>query len=258
MKFGQALSVLEAGCPTRSPSPTASSSTRLRLRSPDADADRARRPRPRPRAGLEGPAGLARRRPDRRGLDRPGAQGAGTTAARSPSRCSTPARTRCVRSAPAGAARPDRRPARARRRDQAADRGARSPGRRRSSTTTWRPRRSARSPRRSATTPTSWCRTSWPSGADRAGHRVAREPRRRWPPCIAEGTQEERDHYASSSSLPVLGPGAAPGMLHADPHPGNFRVHARPPDGAPGRMGVLDFGAVARLRRGGLPEAMGR
>src|SRR6185436_12686705 len=41
------------------------------------------------------------------------------------------------------------------------------------------------------------------------------------------------------------------GLLHADPHPGNFRLL---PDG---RLGVLDFGAVARLP-GGHPEPVGR
>ncbi|MDN5805356.1 MAG: AarF/ABC1/UbiB kinase family protein, partial [Microlunatus sp.] len=41
------------------------------------------------------------------------------------------------------------------------------------------------------------------------------------------------------------------GLLHADPHPGNFKVL---PDG---RLGVVDFGLVARLPDG-LPEAMGR
>jgi predicted unusual protein kinase regulating ubiquinone biosynthesis (AarF/ABC1/UbiB family) len=40
-------------------------------------------------------------------------------------------------------------------------------------------------------------------------------------------------------------------MLHADPHPGNFRIM---PDG---RLGVVDFGAVARLPDG-LPPSMGR
>jgi len=41
------------------------------------------------------------------------------------------------------------------------------------------------------------------------------------------------------------------GLLHADPHPGNYKVL---PDG---RLGVVDFGLVARLP-GGLPAAMGR
>ena len=74
---------------------------------------------------------------------------------------------------------------------------------------------------------------------------------------IAEGTQEERDHYAELFVRFLFSGPARTGMLHADPHPGNFRVVPRP-DGSPGRMGVLDFGAVARLPNRGLPEAMGR
>jgi predicted unusual protein kinase regulating ubiquinone biosynthesis (AarF/ABC1/UbiB family) len=46
-------------------------------------------------------------------------------------------------------------------------------------------------------------------------------------------------------------------MLHADPHPGNFRVLPAA-DGSPGRLGVLDYGAVARLPDRSLPPAMGR
>ena len=41
------------------------------------------------------------------------------------------------------------------------------------------------------------------------------------------------------------------GLLHADPHPGNFRLL---PDG---RLGVIDFGATARLPDGH-PEPIGR
>ena len=41
------------------------------------------------------------------------------------------------------------------------------------------------------------------------------------------------------------------GLLHADPHPGNYRITED------GRLGVLDFGAVAHLPDG-LPPAMGR
>jgi predicted unusual protein kinase regulating ubiquinone biosynthesis (AarF/ABC1/UbiB family) len=45
-------------------------------------------------------------------------------------------------------------------------------------------------------------------------------------------------------------------MLHADPHPGNFRV--RPTgDGSLGGLGVVDFGAVARLPERGLPRTIG-
>ena len=48
----------------------------------------------------------------------------------------------------------------------------------------------------------------------------------------------------------LVGPGRA-GLLHADPHPGNFRLM---PDG---RLGVIDFGAVKRLPDG-LPPEIGR
>ncbi|HSN12886.1 MAG TPA: AarF/UbiB family protein, partial [Propionibacteriaceae bacterium] len=41
------------------------------------------------------------------------------------------------------------------------------------------------------------------------------------------------------------------GVLHADPHPGNFLILRD------GRLGIVDWGLVARLP-GGLPEAMGR
>jgi predicted unusual protein kinase regulating ubiquinone biosynthesis (AarF/ABC1/UbiB family) len=41
------------------------------------------------------------------------------------------------------------------------------------------------------------------------------------------------------------------GLLHADPHPGNFKILND------GRLGVIDFGLVARVPEG-LPPAMGR
>lgn len=68
---------------------------------------------------------------------------------------------------------------------------------------------------------------------------------------IANGTDEQRDLAASLYlEFLVAAPGRA-GLLHADPHPGNFRLL---PDG---RLGVLDFGAVNRLPDG-MPPAMGR
>lgn len=73
---------------------------------------------------------------------------------------------------------------------------------------------------------------------------------------IAEGTREERDHFGELFTRFLFAAPARTGMLHADPHPGNFRVIPGV-DGAPARMGVLDFGAVARLD-GGLPPAIGR
>ena len=74
---------------------------------------------------------------------------------------------------------------------------------------------------------------------------------------IDSGTQEERDHYGELFVRFLFAGPARTGMLHADPHPGNFRV-LPDDDGGPGRIGVLDYGAVARLPEGGLPEAMGR
>ena len=68
---------------------------------------------------------------------------------------------------------------------------------------------------------------------------------------IASGSREERDR--AGHMLAVLhfsGPQRA-GLLHADPHPGNFRLT---PDG---RFGVIDFGATAR-RPDGPPEPIGR
>jgi predicted unusual protein kinase regulating ubiquinone biosynthesis (AarF/ABC1/UbiB family) len=68
---------------------------------------------------------------------------------------------------------------------------------------------------------------------------------------IADGTREQRDH--AGYLLAVLhfsGPQRA-GLLHADPHPGNFRLLAD------GRLGVIDFGAIARLPDGH-PEPIGR
>ncbi|QSR25348.1 ABC transporter ATP-binding protein [Nocardioides aromaticivorans] len=74
---------------------------------------------------------------------------------------------------------------------------------------------------------------------------------------IADGTQEERDHYGEIFTRFLFSGPARTGLLHADPHPGNFRVIPHE-DGSPGRIGVLDYGAVARLPQRGLPEPMGR
>jgi predicted unusual protein kinase regulating ubiquinone biosynthesis (AarF/ABC1/UbiB family) len=73
---------------------------------------------------------------------------------------------------------------------------------------------------------------------------------------IREGSQEERDHYGELYVRFMFGGPARTGMLHADPHPGNFRLLPND-DGSPGRLGVLDYGAVARLPERGLPRAYG-
>jgi predicted unusual protein kinase regulating ubiquinone biosynthesis (AarF/ABC1/UbiB family) len=68
---------------------------------------------------------------------------------------------------------------------------------------------------------------------------------------ISSGTQTERDLAGSTYLHFLFASPARVGLLHADPHPGNYRML---PDG---RLGVLDFGAVARLP-GGLPSSTGR
>ncbi|MFI6641848.1 ABC1 kinase family protein [Streptomyces sp. NPDC050504] len=68
---------------------------------------------------------------------------------------------------------------------------------------------------------------------------------------MADGTREERDRLGLLlARFSLAGPERA-GLLHADPHPGNYRLT---PDG---RLGVMDFGAVARLPDG-LPPWIGR
>lgn len=73
---------------------------------------------------------------------------------------------------------------------------------------------------------------------------------------IVAGTQEERDHYGYHFLKFMFEAPGRTGMLHADPHPGNFRLLPRA-DRSPGKLGVLDFGAVARLPGGELPRGMG-
>ncbi len=73
---------------------------------------------------------------------------------------------------------------------------------------------------------------------------------------IRVGTEEERNHYGHHLLRFMFETPARTGMLHADPHPGNFRPLPNP-DGTPGRLGVLDFGAVARLPEHQLPRSLG-
>jgi len=68
---------------------------------------------------------------------------------------------------------------------------------------------------------------------------------------IAAGTTEERDRAGILLVRFLYSGPPRVGLLHADPHPGNFRLTAD------GRLGVLDFGAVNRLPDG-LPEPIGR
>jgi predicted unusual protein kinase regulating ubiquinone biosynthesis (AarF/ABC1/UbiB family) len=68
---------------------------------------------------------------------------------------------------------------------------------------------------------------------------------------ISGGTQEQRDRAGILFTRFLFSGPARAGLLHADPHPGNFRLLDD------GRLGVLDFGAVDRLPDG-LPPFLGR
>ena len=65
------------------------------------------------------------------------------------------------------------------------------------------------------------------------------------------GTQEARNRAAGLYQLFLVSGPERAGLLHTDPHPGNFRVLDD------GRLGVLDFGSSLELS-GGMPATFGR
>jgi predicted unusual protein kinase regulating ubiquinone biosynthesis (AarF/ABC1/UbiB family) len=67
----------------------------------------------------------------------------------------------------------------------------------------------------------------------------------------ATGGQAERDRLGELYQRFLLSGPERCGLLHTDPHPGNFRLTAD------GRLGVLDFGSCLALP-GGLPQTFGR
>ncbi|MFI6553318.1 ABC1 kinase family protein [Streptomyces griseus] len=81
---------------------------------------------------------------------------------------------------------------------------------------------------------------------------------------IADGTPEQRDRAGQLLARFLFSGPARTGLLHADPHPGNFRLlpedeKEQGEDGGEAgswRLGVLDFGTVDRLP-GGLPRNIG-
>ncbi|OAR24707.1 ABC transporter ATP-binding protein [Streptomyces sp. ERV7] len=73
---------------------------------------------------------------------------------------------------------------------------------------------------------------------------------------IADGTEEQRDRAGQLLARFLFSGPARTGLLHADPHPGNFRLLQPEKEGGPWRLGVLDFGTVDRLP-GGLPRTIG-
>ncbi|WP_243742241.1 ABC1 kinase family protein [Actinorugispora endophytica] len=68
---------------------------------------------------------------------------------------------------------------------------------------------------------------------------------------ITDGSRDERDRAGLLYTRFLFSGPERAGLLHADPHPGNFRMLAD------GRLAVLDFGAVNRLPDG-FPLAFGR
>jgi predicted unusual protein kinase regulating ubiquinone biosynthesis (AarF/ABC1/UbiB family) len=68
---------------------------------------------------------------------------------------------------------------------------------------------------------------------------------------ISSGTQEQRNAVGMKLVRFLFSGPTRAGLLHADPHPGNFRLLSD------GRLGVLDFGAVDRLPDG-LPPIFGK
>ncbi|BFV57413.1 AarF/ABC1/UbiB kinase family protein [Kitasatospora sp. CMC57] len=73
---------------------------------------------------------------------------------------------------------------------------------------------------------------------------------------ITNGTQQERDRAGQLLARFLFAGPSRTGLLHADPHPGNFRLikDEGPVEGW--RLGVLDFGTVDRLPEG-LPAPIG-
>lgn len=68
---------------------------------------------------------------------------------------------------------------------------------------------------------------------------------------ISAGSVDQRNRAGCLLALLHFSAPQRAGLLHADPHPGNFRLLDD------GRLGVLDFGAMARLPHGA-PEPLGR
>ncbi|WP_141277536.1 ABC1 kinase family protein [Pseudonocardia hydrocarbonoxydans] len=70
-------------------------------------------------------------------------------------------------------------------------------------------------------------------------------------PAVDDAEQAARDAHAHTIVETMFSSPAAVGLLHADPHPGNFLVLDD------GRLAMIDFGAVARLPDG-IPHVLAR
>ncbi len=67
---------------------------------------------------------------------------------------------------------------------------------------------------------------------------------------IVDGSPQDRSTYGEAYVRFLFSGPARAGLLHSDPHPGNYRILAD------GRLGVVDYGLVARLPDG-LPQLIG-
>ncbi|MFI1520693.1 ABC1 kinase family protein [Kitasatospora cineracea] len=73
---------------------------------------------------------------------------------------------------------------------------------------------------------------------------------------VSDGTRAERDRAGQLLARFLFAGPSRTGLLHADPHPGNFRLVKAGRSAASWKLGVLDFGTVDRLP-GGLPRPIG-
>lgn len=73
---------------------------------------------------------------------------------------------------------------------------------------------------------------------------------------VSDGTRAERDRAGQLLARFLFAGPSRTGLLHADPHPGNFRLVKTGRSAASWKLGVLDFGTVDRLP-GGLPRPIG-
>ncbi|ROR42223.1 ABC1 kinase family protein [Kitasatospora cineracea] len=73
---------------------------------------------------------------------------------------------------------------------------------------------------------------------------------------VSDGTRAERDRAGQLLARFLFAGPSRTGLLHADPHPGNFRLVKTGRSSASWKLGVLDFGTVDRLP-GGLPRPIG-
>jgi predicted unusual protein kinase regulating ubiquinone biosynthesis (AarF/ABC1/UbiB family) len=73
---------------------------------------------------------------------------------------------------------------------------------------------------------------------------------------IASGSTEQRDRAGQLLARFLFAGPARTGLLHADPHPGNFRLLVDDGPAEGWQLGVLDFGTVDRLPEG-LPAPIG-